>query len=62
MIHYVLKVSDNGAGLPDGLDVKHTRTLGLKLVNRLTGQLDGRLEVESSQLGAKFTITFPVPA
>ncbi len=36
---YVLEVSDNGAGLPDGIDVKNTRTLGLKLVSRLTGQM-----------------------
>ncbi len=59
---YVLKVSDNGVGLPDSLDVKHTKTLGLKLVNRLIGQLEGTLDVESSQVGAIFIITFPVPA
>ena len=32
---YLLKISDNGIGLPDGLDIKKTKTLGLKLVNFL---------------------------
>jgi PAS domain S-box-containing protein len=58
---YVLKISDNGAGLPDGLDVKNTRTLGLKLVNRLTGQLEGDLQVDSKPGGGTaITISFPV--
>ena len=32
---YTLCVSDNGIGLPPGLDIRSTQTLGLKLVNFL---------------------------
>ncbi len=31
---YVMQVGDNGVGLPEELDVKSTRTLGLRLVRR----------------------------
>jgi|GEM_PF-946031 len=57
---FVMIVSDNGCGLPDGMDVKQAKTLGLKLVNRLVGQLHGELQVESAPgAGCSFRITFP---
>ncbi len=54
---YQLKIGDNGIGLPEGLDFKHTNSLGLQLVNSLAGQIDGELELECSQ-GTEFKITF----
>jgi len=58
---YILQVGDNGAGLPEGLDVKSTRTLGLRLVNRLTAQLNGDLLVASTSGGGTLiTISFPL--
>ena len=42
-----LRVSDNGVGLPEGFNIEASRSLGLKLVTRLTGQLHGELEVAS---------------
>ena len=62
---YILKISDNGAGLPGDIDPKQPQQLGLKLVARLAGQLDGVLEVEnagSKSPGSAFTITFPEAA
>jgi len=57
----ILQVSDNGCGLPEQWDVKQAKTLGLKLVTRLVGQLGGELAVESApQLGSSFYITFPM--
>lgn len=53
-----LTVQDNGVGLPQDVDVKHTRTLGLQLVTLLTRQLRGSIEVERDT-GTSFTITFP---
>ena len=58
---FVLEVCDNGVGLPPELDWQTTRSLGLRLVNRLSGQLHGQLEVESRN-GAQFRLTFPKPA
>ncbi|BDZ71897.1 sensor histidine kinase [Methanobacterium petrolearium] len=53
----VLKVSDNGIGFPTDLDYKNTSSLGLQLVNNLTSQIDGELELDRSQ-GTAFTLVF----
>jgi PAS domain S-box-containing protein len=58
---FILSVSDNGAGLPAEVDVRSTRTLGLRLVNRLTAQLKGDLQVSSAPGGGTvISIKFPV--
>ena len=58
----VLRVSDDGIGLPPGFDLTGTTSLGLKLVSNLAGQLDGQLAVERpSDGGAAFRIVFQVP-
>ena len=49
----VLTVKDNGIGLPDGMDVTDTPSLGLQLVNTLVRQLDGTIEVGNSN-GTEF--------
>ena len=54
----VLTYSDNGVGLPEGLDPRKTKTLGLRLINKLvSGQLKGRLEVRQAG-GTEFQINF----
>jgi PAS domain S-box-containing protein len=53
-----LLVSDDGVGLPPGLDLSKTETLGLQLVRMLTDQLGGKLEVVSSG-GTEVRMTFP---
>jgi PAS domain S-box-containing protein len=55
-----LKISDNGIGLPAGLDFRHTESLGMQLVNTLADQLHGAIECRDVQ-GAEFTITFALP-
>ncbi len=53
-----LAYSDNGIGLPEGLDIKTTKTLGLRLVNNLVAsQLRGTLQVHREN-GAAFVIRF----
>jgi PAS domain S-box-containing protein len=54
---YYLTISDNGVGIPPEMDVKHSETLGLLLVNSLVGQLEGSLEVTRNR-GTTFHITF----
>lgn len=54
---YTLIVSDDGIGFPDGLDYKNTGSLGLRLVNNLTDQIDGRIELEKNY-GTTFKIRF----
>lgn len=56
---FVLGVSDNGVGLPAGMDIRGLSSLGLQLVMNLTEkQLWGRLEVASDSGGAGFKIFF----
>jgi two-component sensor histidine kinase len=57
---YKLVVSDDGIGLPEELDFRNTNSLGLQLVNTLTNQLQGGIEVEKNN-GTTFKITFPGP-
>lgn len=56
---FLLGVSDNGVGLPPGLDIRELNSLGLQLVVNLTEkQLWGRLEVASDSGGTSFKIFF----
>jgi len=56
---YVLRVSDNGVGLPPGLPWREARSLGLRLVNLwATHQLGGTIAVEGPP-GTAFVVTFP---
>ena len=44
-----LTVSDNGIGLPAGLDFRNTKSLGMELVVILAeGQLNGNIEVDGT--------------
>lgn len=55
-----LFVRDNGTGLPAGFDWRQSRSLGLRLVQMLAGQLHAAVEVTSVG-GVEFTITFGGP-
>jgi PAS domain S-box-containing protein len=55
----VLRVSDNGIGLPPGVEWTTTHSLGMQLINILARhQLGGQIEVDS-RAGTAFKITFP---
>ncbi len=53
---FSLRVSDNGRGLPEDIDLGNTNTLGLHLVKTLARQVDGNFEIESRD-GAIFKIS-----
>ncbi|MCB9248898.1 MAG: HAMP domain-containing protein [Ignavibacteriales bacterium] len=40
----ILKISDNGKGIPKDLNIEESDSLGLRLVNNLTMQLNGKVE------------------
>jgi PAS domain S-box-containing protein len=53
-----LRFSDNGIGLPQGLDFRNTKSLGLKLVQWLAeDQLDGKIILKRGE-GTEFLIRF----
>jgi len=53
-----LIIVDDGIGLPESIDIEKTETLGLKLVNILTMQLNGKISLKTRP-GTQFKITFP---
>ncbi|WP_281774451.1 sensor histidine kinase [Methanobacterium formicicum] len=55
--HYVFQVADTGVGFPEGLDFRKTNSLGMRLVDTLTDQVDGEMELDTNQ-GTTFTLTF----
>ena len=54
---YTLIVSDDGVSFPEDLDFRETETLGMQLVNILTEQLHGTIEIDRSG-GTSFKIVF----
>lgn len=58
--NYKLEIYDNGIGLPQNIDLDNISSLGLQLVNELTKQLDGEIEVIVDH-GTKFIIFFKEP-
>jgi two-component sensor histidine kinase len=54
----VLQISDNGIGLPVGLDLGQRNSLGMDLMQGLTKQLKGSFTIESLK-GVFITVRFP---
>jgi len=55
---YNLIISDNGIGIPEGLDIRKAETLGLQLVTILVeNQLHGNMELKRNE-GTEFHIRF----
>ena len=54
---YLLTISDNGAGMPEGFIINKSKSLGLKLVTNLSKQLQGKVTYQLNN-GAEFNITF----
>ena len=54
---YQMIVQDNGAGLPKDFNFEKAKSLGLRLVRRLTKQLYGKVLYQQEN-GAKFSINF----
>jgi two-component sensor histidine kinase len=54
-----LTVADNGPGVPADFTPSASTGLGMRAVEALTRQLEGRLIVERPPVGARFSIEFP---
>ena len=53
----VMAVGDDGIGFPAEMDFQNTESLGLQIVTALTNQLEGTIELNTSQ-GTEFKIKF----
>jgi PAS domain S-box-containing protein len=56
-----LHVQDDGIGLPPGLDIDRTESLGLRLVQLLARQLHAEVQAQTGA-GLSLTVTVPPPA
>jgi PAS domain S-box-containing protein len=54
---YTMMYSDNGVGLPEGIDMRKTESFGLKLAYELIRNVNGTFKYDSSD-GLKYCITF----
>ena len=54
---YVLIYSDDGLGLPENINPRDSKKLGLMVVETLVNQLNGLMEIDRTD-GTKFTIKF----
>lgn len=54
----ILIVKDNGIGLPTNFDFQNTASLGWELIDALTSQLSGSINIKSD-IGVEFKIDFP---
>lgn len=55
---YVLSIGDNGAGFPERVTFKNTKSLGLKLIHNLTRQLKGSIIRDVSKKGTNYIVKF----
>jgi PAS domain S-box-containing protein len=55
-----LSVTDDGVGIPAGLDIRHTKSLGMHLVHTLAEQLGAELEMARDR-GTSMKFTFASP-
>ena len=58
-VHTII-VADDGAGFPADLEFRNSPSLGLQLVQVLTGQIHGTIELSTTGGKSRFVITFPV--
>lgn len=52
-----LTIADNGVGLPDGFEINTVKTLGLKLIKGLSGDINGTFSISNNK-GTNITIRF----
>ena len=58
----VLTVSDDGVGLPEGLDPDQSDGMGFKVMRRLAAEVGGELQILSTHLGLSCRISLPAVA
>jgi PAS domain S-box-containing protein len=55
---FVLEIGDNGAGYSDAINFRNSNSLGLRLINNLTRQLEGVMKKDPSKKGTNYIISF----
>jgi two-component sensor histidine kinase/streptogramin lyase len=56
--NFELTIKDNGIGMPQNFNIQSVSSLGLRLVNNLTSQIDGNFKIDYDDSGTTFVIKF----
>ncbi len=56
--NYTLLIGDNGVGIPNGVTVENSSSLGLKLIYRLARQLGGNISLIPDKQGTHYKLVF----
>lgn len=56
----IMKVSDNGSGIPEDFDIKQSNSLGMIIVHNFTEQMNADLHIDSDSTGSRFTFKIPI--
>lgn len=57
-LHYLLQITDNGVGFPEGFKMQDVSSLGQRLMTGLSGQLQGKLAIRNHK-GVTVSLVFP---
>jgi len=55
---FELEIGDDGAGFPDTVNYKNSKSLGLKLIHNLARQLKGTITKDNSKKGTNYVVKF----
>jgi two-component sensor histidine kinase len=55
---FELNIEDNGIGIKEGLNFPQEGSLGAEIITALSDQLNGNLEIVSTEMGTKFHLIF----
>ena len=58
----VLRISDDGVGLPEEFDMEKSGGLGFRVMRSLTAEIGGALQIMSTHLGLTFRLSLPAGA
>jgi two-component sensor histidine kinase len=58
----VLRIGDDGVGLPEGFDPHTSKGLGLRVIHSLADEIGATLDIDSSGLGLVFRLSVPAGA
>jgi len=58
----VLRISDDGVGLPEGFDAEKDGGLGFRVMRSLAAEIGGELRTQSTHLGLTFRLSLPAGA
>jgi two-component sensor histidine kinase len=60
MLQYALRISDNGVGIPSGIDINQPETTGFAIIQTISDKVGGELKATAEE-GTVIEFVFPDP-